>query len=415
MNLRPTAIILATLLVTVEGEVAPSAQAASTAAPAPAGVEATSPIAFYLAKGDANACGPGCSQWIVAEGRINTGAAERLRRLLAKLGHAKPPIFFHSPGGLISEGLEIGRTIREQKLEASVAHTVPIACLGDKAASKSCEAQKVSGQAVEAIFDPLIAMCNSSCVHALAGGIVRLVPPGVKLGIHDVGFDPAHAEQPKAVLAQSKRLAHERIEEYLHDMGIDQGLYRAALAVPYESKRFLDRDELVRFGIDRREFGEAPWELVEKPAPFLVKRFFARTGNDQARYIEGFVAFNCGTFGEVRLTLGRRQNAAVANADISAELSVNVSEQRIDLGYRTSTQEYDLSSSSLRLATVALLADNGVTLRLSGTDLARADDAKGITLDMHGFSDPLDKLRKSCDAVANAMTGASLPASFPNR
>ncbi len=43
-------------------------------------------IVFYVAKGDSNACGLGCDQWIAADGKIDTGAPERLRRMLAKLG-----------------------------------------------------------------------------------------------------------------------------------------------------------------------------------------------------------------------------------------------------------------------------------------------------------------------------------------
>ena len=35
------------------------------------------PIVFYLAKGEADACGPGCNEWIAAEGQIDAGAARR--------------------------------------------------------------------------------------------------------------------------------------------------------------------------------------------------------------------------------------------------------------------------------------------------------------------------------------------------
>jgi hypothetical protein len=44
-------------------------------------------------------------------------------------------------------------------------------------------------------------------------------------------------------------------------MGIDKELLTAAIAVPHESARFLERDELVHFGIDRREFGETAWRF----------------------------------------------------------------------------------------------------------------------------------------------------------
>jgi hypothetical protein len=393
--LRLTAIAL--LLAASQG-----GEAALAVEPAPVKPESVPPIEFYLAKGEANACGPGCSEWISADGRFTAGAAQRLRHLLAKLGRAHPPVFFHSPGGLVTEGLEIGRIIREQKLTTSVGHTVPVACVGDQAAQKTCDAQKQSGQAIEAALDPLTSMCNSACVYAFAGGAVRLVPPGVQLAIHDVGLDPSAAPQSKAVAAQGKRVAHEHIEEYLHDMGIDEGLYRAAAAIPFESKKFLERDEVVRFGIDKREFGESPWRMVDKPSILLAKRFFWRSDNDQQRYVDGFVSLNCGMLGDIRLSFGRRHGAALTAANaLPGSASITASGRRIDLLVQISSPGYDLRTSSLTAAEVALLSGAEATLQLPGTDLVRADDAKGsMFLDMSGFPDGFAKLRTSCSGVA---------------
>jgi hypothetical protein len=54
------------------------------------------PMQFYQAHGAANACGPGCSEWIAAEGKIDTDSAGRLRHLLGQLGNARPPMFLYS-------------------------------------------------------------------------------------------------------------------------------------------------------------------------------------------------------------------------------------------------------------------------------------------------------------------------------
>ena len=78
------------------------------------------PIVFFLAKGEPNACGPGCQEWIAADGTFDPGADGRLRALLKKLGGRKLPIFFHSPGGSITAGLGIGRLMRERGLTAGV-------------------------------------------------------------------------------------------------------------------------------------------------------------------------------------------------------------------------------------------------------------------------------------------------------
>src|SRR5207237_737311 len=135
----------------------------------------------------ADACGHGCDQWIAADGKIDGGAAQRLRALLVKIGKRRLPIFFHSSGGTVVGGLELGRLIRQQKLVAGVARTIPRGCDRDNLRDKTCEMLKRSGMEVESDFDTDVTLCNSSCVWALLGGTARLVPPWVKLGIHDVG------------------------------------------------------------------------------------------------------------------------------------------------------------------------------------------------------------------------------------
>ena len=81
----------------------PTSPPAAPAKPEPAKVrlEDIPEIVFYVAKGDADACGHGCDQWIAADGKIDGGAPQRLRTLLAKIGKRRLPIFFHSPGGMV--------------------------------------------------------------------------------------------------------------------------------------------------------------------------------------------------------------------------------------------------------------------------------------------------------------------------
>jgi hypothetical protein len=52
------------------------------------------PLIFIVAKGDANACGPGCSEWIAAEGMIDPGAVQRLREFLGAQPCRKLPVYF---------------------------------------------------------------------------------------------------------------------------------------------------------------------------------------------------------------------------------------------------------------------------------------------------------------------------------
>src|SRR5580692_7921383 len=239
--------------------------------PAPANAALTTPIEFYLAHGDANACGPGCSEWIAAEGKIDAGAADRFRQLLRKLGDRRPPIFFHSPGGKVNDALELGRLFRDKKFEVTVGHTVPLGCGSDKQSVHSCPARKRAGQAVEAEISPTAYACNSSCVYVLAGGAVRRVPPWVKLGIHDLGIDPGTSVPRGVSLTTVMQLSHARVRNYLRAMGMDDALFAAAVATPFVSFKLLQRDDIVRFGLDRREFGEAVWRFFDEPAPKIRK------------------------------------------------------------------------------------------------------------------------------------------------
>ena len=84
-----------------------AAAAPATAAPQPKEPQPNEvwlPMVFYVAKGEPNACGAGCREWIVAEGTIDRDAPVRLRALLNRLGQRKLPIYFHSPGGSVEGG-----------------------------------------------------------------------------------------------------------------------------------------------------------------------------------------------------------------------------------------------------------------------------------------------------------------------
>jgi hypothetical protein len=76
------------------------------------------PMVFFVAKGEPDACGAGCGEWIAAEGEIDAGTPQRLRALLVRLEDRRLPIFFHSPGGQRSAALEIGRLLRQKKMTA---------------------------------------------------------------------------------------------------------------------------------------------------------------------------------------------------------------------------------------------------------------------------------------------------------
>jgi hypothetical protein len=355
------------------------------------------PIEFYLAHGDANACGPGCSEWIAAEGKIDGGAADRFRQLLRKLGERRPPILFHSPGGKVNDALELGRLIRDKKFAVSVGQTVPLGCGSDKQAANACEARKRAGQAVEAELSPTTYMCNSSCVYALAGGTVRLVPPWVKLGIHDLGVDP-NSNVPRGVsLTTVMRLSHARVRSYLRAMGIDDLLFSAAVATPFESIKLVQRDDIVRFGIDRREFGEAVWRYSDEPVAQIRKLFFVRTGDDQPHYVDGMIQVACNAAGGMVLILARQQFGSDTDSSGagSPAATMTVNGKQVDLNPVKSTS-FHVRSGWMAINTLDTVGD-GATIELPGSELGRKE-LGNVTLTMDGYAAAYAKLRPHCAA-----------------
>jgi hypothetical protein len=421
-NPRLLPIILAALACLVGGVASVTAETLPepvTIPPGGANETATPAIEFYLARGEADACGPGCNEWIAAAGKIDGNAVLRLRTLLTKLGGRRPPIYFHSPGGSVVGSIELGRFIRAQKLTVSVAHTMPLHCDGEKAGEKACEAEKRSGVAIDAEFDPTSYMCNSACVYALAGGTVRLIAPWVKLGIHDVRVDPAiNLQHTAAVDRLVKLTVYDRLRGYLREMGIDNALLTAAAATPFESIRLLQRDELVRFGIDRREFDETAWQFVGKPAPAITKRFFVRTDGDQPAYVDGLMNVDCGIGAAMRLVFARQHFASdpYFSGVPAASIGISVSGKEIGL-FRAASPKFYLRAALLALNAFDAVGENA-TIKLPGTELGRGEGAD-VTLNMKGFSTAYAKLLKACpnarpnaQAAITAVPGAQTISPF---
>ncbi len=335
---------------------APSPAKPTTTPSKPAAPDASAPlpppIVFFLAKGDANACGVGCSEWIAAEGTFDAGADERLRAVLKRLGGRKLPIFFHSPGGAVSAGLAIGRLMRQRGLTAGVGWTVPAGCDPKQQREPACDKLKRSGRDLVAVLDTGHTMCNSSCVFALVGAAVREVGAGVQLGVHSISFAlkrvdaEGHvtrkpAPMTPAVEHKAMEVWYARISAYLREMGISQGLLTAAREIEYSRLRFLPRDEVVAFGIDRREAVEGMWWFVEQTSgPSALKVI---EENRAGAFRKDFLRLTCRGASALRLLyareLGADAPAAAAAPAAAVRLRVTASGGSFPLGgpIRTAT------------------------------------------------------------------------------
>jgi len=309
-------------------------------APAPQKDPPPPPIVFFIAKGEPNACGSGCSEWIAADGTFDPGAPARLRALLARHGKHKLPIFLHSPGGSVTAAMDVGRMMRAHKIKAGVARTIPQGCDPKQRREKACDAIMRSGRELTAELRTR-ASCASACVYALIGAAERELAPDAVLGVHSVSITRVWKlmnRDGRVLVANSTKLAgnssevhdtHARLTRYAAEMGIGRGLIDAAAATPFETIRLLTRDEVAQFGIDRREFVETPWAVEEGRSgeSFVGKMVVAARGGDQKQYRTTNVLLLCGRSGFFTVGLSRdadpwNRPAAVALAWPGAEIKL---------------------------------------------------------------------------------------------
>ena len=68
-----------------------------------------------------------------------------------------------------------------------------------------------------------------------------------------------------AVIAAANQRGHQRADRmasaYLAKVGIDAGLLGLTKTIKFEDIHVLTRDEIARFGLDRRELVETPWKF----------------------------------------------------------------------------------------------------------------------------------------------------------
>lgn len=224
------------------------------------------PIVFFVAKGAAGACGPGCDSWIAAEGRFDDGAAARLRQLFGQIGKRKLPIFFNSIGGETTQALAIGRMLRARGMTAGVARTLMAHCVPAKSISE-CGKAILANPNSEAALSPAGGFCASACAYALIGASTRLVAPIALVGVHTGptyfkhyprGFSERQRERADENLQRQRAREH---EHYIAEMSIKSALFTIIDQTPFEKTHYLTRAELFDLGIDRREDLLVGWNV----------------------------------------------------------------------------------------------------------------------------------------------------------
>ena len=191
------------------------------------------------------ACGPGCTEWIAADGTIDAGAPGRLRALLAKLGSAQPADLFPLAGRLGRRGdgdrAHDARTRHDGGRRAHHSAGLRRAARPETA----CDALKRNGRELASELRTVQTLCNSSCIYALIGAKVREVTAGARVGVHAIALGavdeggqikPIIKETPSRTDAANLKRANEQLAQYIAEMGIDRGLFEAAAGIRHERR-----------------------------------------------------------------------------------------------------------------------------------------------------------------------------------
>jgi hypothetical protein len=207
-------------------------------------------MVFYVARGDADACGSGCDTWIAAEGAFDRESAARLRKFLARAERRKLPVFFYSGGGVTAQAMEIGRLLRYYRMAAGVGVTTPKSC--DTAHPEACKALKRSGRTLIAELREARAFCASACVYALIGAPRRHIGAGALVGVHASKVLKIYADgRVREGGAGQLNRENARLREYIESMGVDRTLLDLANGTSHDRLHILTREEITRLHIEQ--------------------------------------------------------------------------------------------------------------------------------------------------------------------
>jgi hypothetical protein len=281
-----TLAIAALLLLTAPALAAPAVGPAPASAKRAAPATQAPPVMFYVAHGAPDSCGRGCDRWIAVEGQINADGAGRFKAFIKRhVTDSHLPMYFSSPGGNLEQALFIGNMLREMSATARVARTIVKDCGFEAQTSEVCLKLKRSGRELAADLTTKNTQCNSACPYLILGATVREIAPDAILGVHSPkvvlrysGGLPTR-EMVTAATQRGVERADKLLSNYVVRMGIEGELLDVAKHTRYEDMHVLARDEIFRFGIDRREFVETPWAFENLGRALIRKSAISRGEN----------------------------------------------------------------------------------------------------------------------------------------
>ncbi len=153
----------------------------------------------------------GVGRVLLLSGQIEVEDSSRFASFLSGMKVKPDIVALHSPGGVVSEALSIGKQVRDAELPSAV----------------------LAG-----------AMCVSSCPYILAGGVERTVSLRGIVGMHQHYYDQPRLI-PVVFAVEGIQKGQGETMEHLIEMGVEPALMIYSLNTPPEEIYALVEDELV--------------------------------------------------------------------------------------------------------------------------------------------------------------------------
>jgi len=172
--------------------------------------------------------------YILAVGVIAKETPDEFLKYLATEHSDGNKVLFHSPGGSLLAGLELGRIIRERELETDIGIWVP-------------DREGFYGSVGEG------GVCASACAYAFLGGTVRQIQEGGRLGFHQFSMAaPKTGTVPSGNLDSALMQAQELssvVVRYLLEMDIDARIFVLGSGAKPDDMYYPDAEQLAEFAL----------------------------------------------------------------------------------------------------------------------------------------------------------------------